>query len=799
MIVAAMFLVTPTSGHAAVDQDRVDHSIADAKSAMFINPAQALAKAVAAKRQSSQLPVGKSRAISELTSDWLQAEALVRLDKATFAIPIAEMALQKERKVAPRSKLEADTLLTLGGIHGDLNQVNLSLLNFQEAFRIYRFIGFQRGETIAILDIAELYLIARDYDSALKYSRQVDQINNSDGDLIVATYNNRAMLYEKLGRFHDAEVQFDSALKVVRRIKRPLLAIQLLRNLAQCQLMQHNLSGADHSIAEGRAISVRAGIADEPLMLSVMAQAALQHGRRNEARTLVDRAFAGIDPTHTALSLREAHQTAYDVYRAIGRPDLAIVHLAALKRLDDQATKLATTTSTALMAAQFDFAKIKADELQRSVEYERQKAKTDRFAFLVTSAAAAIVMVLLAFALFTSRRSRKRVDAANDDLAQTNTALGKALAAKTEFLATTSHEIRTPLNGILGMTQVMLADARVGGDTRDRLGVVHAAGITMRALVDDILDVAKMETGNLTIEHAPFDLAATIRDAARLWEDQAAAKGIAFSHDLDRCPHMIEGDAARVRQITFNLLSNALKFTPTGSIALVAETEGRDRYRIAITDTGIGIAADKTTEIFESFRQADAGTTRQFGGTGLGLAICRNLARAMGGDISVESAVGQGSTFAASLPLVHAAPPIACETVGQGGPGILIVDRNPISRAMLRALLAPSAGTVAFASSAGEATACLPVMQVAHVLVDDATIRAEPDFLAALALLAEAARAKDVATSLLWPIAAVLDRDALIATGIDQVIAKPVTGSALVDQLFGSSKPSIERLVSEAA
>ena len=504
MIVAAMFLVTPTSGHAAVDQDRVDHSIADAKSAMFINPAQALAKAVAAKRQSSQLPVGKSRAISELTSDWLQAEALVRLDKATFAIPIAEMALQKERKVAPRSKLEADTLLTLGGIHGDLNQVNLSLLNFQEAFRIYRFIGFQRGETIAILDIAELYLIARDYDSALKYSRQVDQINNSDGDLIVATYNNRAMLYEKLGRFHDAEVQFDSALKVVRRIKRPLLAIQLLRNLAQCQLMQHNLSGADHSIAEGRAISVRAGIADEPLMLSVMAQAALQHGRRNEARTLVDRAFAGIDPTHTALSLREAHQTAYDVYRAIGRPDLAIVHLAALKRLDDQATKLATTTSTALMAAQFDFAKIKADELQRSVEYERQKAKTDRFAFLVTSAAAAIVMVLLAFALFTSRRSRKRVDAANDDLAQTNTALGKALAAKTEFLATTSHEIRTPLNGILGMTQVMLADARVGGDTRDRLGVVHAAGITMRALVDDILDVAKMETGNLTIEHAPL-------------------------------------------------------------------------------------------------------------------------------------------------------------------------------------------------------------------------------------------------------------------------------------------------------
>ena len=616
---------------------------------------------------------------------------------------------------------------------------------------------------------------------------------------MVSIYNNRAIVLKELGRYRAAEVQFRTALNLARALNSPTLMAQIWRNLARCQLLLGDINGADRSIVDGLAVARKAGLGDEPIMLSVMAQAALQRGDRNDAVALIDRAFAGIDPAHTPLSFREAHQTAYEIYRATNRPDLALIHLVALKRLDDEATKLATTTSTALMAARFDFAKIKADELQRSIGYERRRVRTERFAFMVAAAATFIVMLLLAFALFVSRRSRRRVDAANEDLAQTNTALGKALAAKTEFLATTSHEIRTPLNGILGMTQVMLADASIRGDTRDRLGIVHGAGITMRALVDDILDVAKMETGNLTIERAPFDLAATIRDATRLWEDQAKAKGIAFSRDLDRCPQMIEGDAARVRQIVFNLLSNALKFTPQGSIDLVVETHGADRYRIAIGDTGIGIPADKTGEIFESFRQADAGTTRQFGGTGLGLAICRNLARAMGGEISVESMVGRGSTFIVLLPLEHAAAPVACQTVGQGGPGILIVDRNPISRAMLRALLAPQAGTVAFASSAAEATGCLPAMTVAQVLIDDATIRAEADPMAALERLAAVAQAQDVRTALLWPAGAAWEPTDIRATGIDLVIAKPVSGAALVDRLFGSSKPAIEQLVSHAA
>jgi CheY-like chemotaxis protein/anti-sigma regulatory factor (Ser/Thr protein kinase) len=389
--------------------------------------------------------------------------------------------------------------------------------------------------------------------------------------------------------------------------------------------------------------------------------------------------------------------------------------------------------------------------------------------------------------LVTIRRSRDQVRAANDDLAITNSALGKALSAKTEFLATTSHEIRTPLNGILGMTQVMLADPNLSADMRDRLGVVHGAGITMRALVNDILDVAKMETGNLTIETAPFDVCATVTDAARMWEEQARAKGLSFTVTLNGCPSMIMGDAARVRQIVFNLLSNALKFTKVGHVALNIEVGDDDRLRVAVSDSGIGIPADKIEDIFESFKQADAGTTRQFGGTGLGLSICRNLARAMGGDVSVSSVVGQGATFTLVLPLVRADTAVTDIVETDTRPITLVVDRNPITRSMFRTLIAPHGGPVVFAATVDDAVGHLGNGNVARVLIDDATIRSDGKALAGLSRIADAARVSGAETTLLWPVSAEAERIELLQTGITRVIAKPVTGSALVAAMFGGS------------
>jgi len=346
------------------------------------------------------------------------------------------------------------------------------------------------------------------------------------------------------------------------------------------------------------------------------------------------------------------------------------------------------------------------------------------------------------------------------------------------------------------MTQVMLADASLTPDLRDRIGVVHGAGETMRTLVDDILDVAKMETGNLSIESAPFDACATIVDAARMWEEQARAKRLAFTVDLSGCPTMVVGDAARVRQIVFNLLSNALKFTKSGRVAVTGDIDADGRLRVAVTDSGIGIPADKLEDIFESFRQADAGTTRQFGGTGLGLAICRNLARAMGGDVTVSSIVGEGATFTLVLPLSLApAANAAREFAGtaedtataDAGSVTLVVDRNPITRSMFKTLLTPDCGPVEFARSVDDAVVRLALGGIARVLVDDATVRDGTDALAALARIADAAQPSSAATTILWPVSAESERRELLRTGVTQVVSKPVSGGALVQALLHGS------------
>src|SRR5690242_11046934 len=235
-----------------------------------------------------------------------------------------------------------------------------------------------------------------------------------------------------------------------------------------------------------------------PQLYAIAAASALKQNQLDRAESFIRRSFAIGAGDSSTLKDRDAHDTAYEIYKRLGRDDLALAHLEALKKLDDQAASLAASANTALMAARFDYtnqnlkiAKLEAQDLQRKITYERAQARTVRMAFIAAGGVTIVIIAMLAIGIVIIRRSRNEERAAKDELAVTNTALAKALAAKTEFLATTSHEIRTPLNGILGMTQVMLADPKLPAETRDRLGVVQSAGVTMRALVDDILDVAK--------------------------------------------------------------------------------------------------------------------------------------------------------------------------------------------------------------------------------------------------------------------------------------------------------------------
>lgn len=270
--------------------------------------------------------------------------------------------------------------------------------------------------------------------------------------------------------------------------------------------------------------------------------------------------------------------------------------------------------------------------------------------------------------------------------------------AKSTFLATMSHEIRTPLNGVLGMAQAMSMDNGLSDIQRERLDVIRQSGETLLAILNDVLDLSKIEAGKLELEEAEFDMAALARGAHAAFTAIANKKGLSF--DLAITPQALgvyRGDSTRVRQILYNLVSNGLKFTEQGEVRVgVDRCDGQ--LKLSVSDTGIGIPAERLANLFQKFEQADASTTRRYGGTGLGLAICRELAGLMGGTIEASSELGHGAVFTVTLPLTwvgaavplptpptvedHAAEELACAALR-----VLAAEDNTVNQLVLRTLL----------------------------------------------------------------------------------------------------------------
>jgi signal transduction histidine kinase/CheY-like chemotaxis protein/HPt (histidine-containing phosphotransfer) domain-containing protein len=364
--------------------------------------------------------------------------------------------------------------------------------------------------------------------------------------------------------------------------------------------------------------------------------------------------------------------------------------------------------------------------------------------------------------------------------------------AKSTFLATMSHEIRTPMNGVLGMMDVLERQG-LNPAQRHTVAIMRDSAQALLRIIDDVLDFSKIEAGRMDLEATAFSLAGLIEGVVDTLRPQAIAKNLAIEVEIAAgSDDALVGDPTRVRQILFNLVSNAVKFTQAGGVRVSAATaplgEGRARVTLSVNDTGIGLDGEQRARLFEPFAQADSSTTRRFGGTGLGLSIVRRLAQLMGGDVTVESAPGVGSTFTVTL-MLDAAPadsplkalqrPAAKHArsgvPGVSGPRVLVVDDHPVNREVLVRQLDLLGIAAETASDGAEALSLWAPGRYGAVLADIHMPNMDGHE------LTQRLRAAEVGTASRTPVVAVTanamagEEEKCLGAGMDAYLAKPVS------------------------
>jgi signal transduction histidine kinase/ligand-binding sensor domain-containing protein/ActR/RegA family two-component response regulator len=369
----------------------------------------------------------------------------------------------------------------------------------------------------------------------------------------------------------------------------------------------------------------------------------------------------------------------------------------------------------------------------------------------------------------------------------------RANHAKSTFLATMSHEIRTPLNGVVGMADLLLLANTLESEQQSQAEALRKSALDLLRLLNDLLDMAKIEAGKLTLESAPFRLEAALLEVTGLMSGLAREKSLTLEPDFQLDGLVLAGDAARIRQVVSNLLTNAIKFSERGTITLraaaVAVTPDWATVQIAVEDQGIGIPADRLEHVFDAFEQAEASTSRRFGGTGLGLAICRELVESMGGTIAVTSRVGEGSRFhfTLTLPRVERLPEpdsVAAATAAvPAGTRVLLCEDNPVNQRVATRMLEMLGHSVTLARDGREAIERYQESSFDVVLMD--LMMPEVDGIEATRRIREMEHSAGRRTPIVALTASAFREDVerCLACGMDGFVSKPFVRQSLVEEL----------------
>lgn len=437
-------------------------------------------------------------------------------------------------------------------------------------------------------------------------------------------------------------------------------------------------------------------------------------------------------------------------------------------------------------------------ELSRHILTDRNAALFDGFIITTHGDYAGVgagVGLMKMLQAESEERNRKLVALA-EQLGRARIEAMSANQAKSEFLATMSHEIRTPLNGVLGVAQ-LLQESGLSPDQARLAKTIRTSGEILLRLLNDVLDLSKIEAGKMDLELAAFEIDELVQSSHSLWRPRADEKQLSFSVDFDGpSGTRVVGDPVRLKQLLFNLIGNAIKFTREGSVsAKLSLTDigpGRTVLRAQITDTGCGVPEAAQAKLFTAFTQADGATSRKYGGTGLGLAICRRLTDLMGGSIGFDSRPGAGSTFWFEAPLQRAAPAAPSQgeeavrpappELREDRPRILVAEDNPINQEVIQGFLRLKGWDCDLATDGAQALAAVQQAEY-DIMLMDVQMPGMDGLEATRRIRALDAPARDLPIVALTANAMRGDQKRCIDAGMNGYVAKPIERDVLFDEI----------------
>jgi diguanylate cyclase (GGDEF)-like protein len=401
-----------------------DGLVGAAKAAMMSDPDVALTKARAAAAVGETVP-GTEGYMAVATARWLEGEALTRLNRPEEGKPAIDAALQAVMRHGPGTKLHGDLLKSRASVAALTGDVQAALGMLHRAHAIYTRLGETRAQAMVLQNIGSIYFDARDYPRVLRYYEQANDVHSADPVLALSSHNNRGNAFKEMGEFDKAEREYRLALAIARQMDSALLEARIITNIASAQFLQGRLDVADATAVAGLGRATGGAAEWRPFLWGVRAQIAQAQGRNLAASGLIERTFAGVDLKTSTMPYRDFHAAARNIYEALGRPSQALAHLAAFKRLDDEARDVAVSTNAALMSARFDAAnqelritKLKAQKAQREIALAQSERRLETVQLLtaVGGTAGSAVIGAVLFAFFAARRSRREVSAANRQL-----------------------------------------------------------------------------------------------------------------------------------------------------------------------------------------------------------------------------------------------------------------------------------------------------------------------------------------------------------------------------------------------